>query len=222
VLEGVGLSFILPIIDLVQSGGQPTDGGIAGIFAAVYQRVNVPLTLGTAVLGVAAVMIVRFTASFLVAWFRETLRMSYIRDLQTEAFGNAFDADIAYLDETGSDDVLNAIITQTFYAGQVIERLVLFVEQSFLGIVYGLIAFAVSPVLTILTVIVLGGVTVLLRVVVEPGYDIGNRRVADANERRQKAAQAGTQECGRAEYSASSTNYTVISSKQSTSILERA
>jgi subfamily B ATP-binding cassette protein MsbA len=192
VLEGVGLSFILPIIDLVQSGGQPTDGGIAGIFAAVYQRVNVPLTLGTAVLGVAAVMIVRFTASFLVAWFRETLRMSYIRDLQTEAFGNAFDADIAYLDETGSDDVLNAIITQTFYAGQVIERLVLFVEQSFLGIVYGLIAFAVSPVLTILTVIVLGGVTVLLRVVVEPGYDIGNR-VADANERRQKAAQAGTQ-----------------------------
>jgi len=165
---------------------------IAGIFAAVYQRVNVPLTLGTAVLGVAAVMIVRFTASFLVAWFRETLRMSYIRDLQTEAFGNAFDADIAYLDETGSDDVLNAIITQTFYAGQVIERLVLFVEQSFLGIVYGLIAFAVSPVLTILTVIVLGGVTVLLRVVVEPGYDIGNR-VADANERRQKAAQAGTQ-----------------------------
>jgi len=111
-----------------------------------------------------------------VAWFRETLRMSYIRDLQTEAFGNAFDADIAYLDETGSDDVLNAIITQTFYAGQVIERLVLFVEQSFLGIVYGLIAFAVSPVLTILTVIVLGGVTVLLRVVVEPGYDIGKPR----------------------------------------------
>jgi len=52
---------------------------IAGIFAAVYQRVNVPLTLWTAVLGVAAVMIVRFTASFLVAWFRETLRMSYIR-----------------------------------------------------------------------------------------------------------------------------------------------
>jgi len=157
-----------------------------------------------------------------VAWFRETLRMSYIRDLQTEAFGNAFDADIAYLDETGSDDVLNAIITQTFYAGQVIERLVLFVEQSFLGIVYGLIAFAVSPVLTILTVIVLGGVTVLLRVVVEPGYDIGNR-VADANERRQKAAQAGTQGMRESRiFGLVDELYTVISSKQSTSILERA
>ncbi|MFC4987189.1 ABC transporter ATP-binding protein [Saliphagus infecundisoli] len=192
VLEGIGLSFVLPIIELVRADGRPAEGGIAGVFATVYRTLNVPLTLGTAVLGVAAVMTVRFTASFLVAWFRERLRMSYIRDLQTEAFGNAFDAEITYLDEEGSDDVLNAIITQTFYAGQVIERLVLFVEQSFLGIVYGLIAFLVSPTLTVLTVAVLGGVTVLLRVVVEPGYDIGDR-VADANERRQEAAQAGTQ-----------------------------
>ncbi|WP_121820804.1 ABC transporter ATP-binding protein [Halostella salina] len=192
VLEGVGLSFILPIIELVQSEGQPAQGGIAGLFASVYRALNVPLSLGTAVLGVAAVMTVRFTASFLVAWFRETLRMSYIRNLQTEAFGNAFDADISYLDETGSDDVLNAIITQTFYAGQAIERLVVFVEQSFLGLVYGVIAFVISPTLTLVTAVVLGGVTVLLRVVVEPGYDIGDR-VADANERRQEAAQAGTQ-----------------------------
>jgi len=36
VLEGLGLSFILPIIELVQSEGQPAQfGGLAGAFAAV-------------------------------------------------------------------------------------------------------------------------------------------------------------------------------------------
>jgi subfamily B ATP-binding cassette protein MsbA len=191
VLEGVGLSFLLPIIELVQSDAGP-QSRIGGLFVAVYDTVGVPLTLGTAVLGVAAVMTVRFTSSFLVAWLRERLRMVYMRDLQTEAFGNAFEARITYLDETGSDDVLNAIITQTFYAGQVIHRLVLFVEQAFLGLVYGLIALLIAPVMTIVTGVVLGGVTLLLHRVIEPGYDLGDD-VADANERRQAVAQAGTQ-----------------------------
>lgn len=192
-LEGLGLSFILPIIELVQSQGQLTDAsGIARAFVTAYRVLGVPLTLGTAVLGVACVMIVRYTSSFLVAWFRESLRTYYIRDLQKEAFANTLEARIAYLDEEGSDDILNAIITQTLYAGRVIERIVMLIEQGALAIVYGLIAFAIAPTLTIVTTVILGGTTYFLRNIVESGYDIGEA-VADANERRQEAAQAGTQ-----------------------------
>jgi subfamily B ATP-binding cassette protein MsbA len=193
VLEGLGLSFILPIIELVQSGGQSTEfGGLAGTFAAVYRALNLPLTLGTAVVGVALIMTVRYTSSFLVAWFREALRTYYIRDLQTQAFDNALSARVSYFDDEGSDDILNAIITQTFYAGRVIQRMIMLVEQAFLAVAYGLIALVISPMLTVVTAVALGGVTYLLRSVVEPGYDIGDD-VADANERRQEAAQAGTQ-----------------------------
>ena len=193
VLEGIGLSFILPIIQLVQSGsGAAATGGIAEAFASGYRFVGVPLTLGTAVAGVAAVMTVRFTASFFVAWLREALRTYYIRDLQLTAFSNAFDARISYFDEEGSDDVLNAIITQTFYAGRVIENFVLFFEQSLLALAYGLTALIISPVLTLVTAVTLGGATYLSRTMVDSGYDVGER-VADANEQRQSAAQAGTQ-----------------------------
>ncbi len=191
-LEGIGLSFILPIIQLVQAGEGAADSGVAELFVSAYRFVGVPLTLSTAVLGVAVVMTVRFTASFLVAWFREALRTYYIRDLQTDAFGNAFDAKISYFDREGSDDVLNAIITQTFNAGRVIENFVLFFEQSLLALVYGTIALVISPVLTVLTVLTLGGATFLSRSVVGSGYAVGEA-VADANERRQEAAQAGTQ-----------------------------
>ncbi|WP_273836841.1 ABC transporter ATP-binding protein [Halococcus sp. PRR34] len=194
ILEGIGLSFIVPIIELVQSGGDGASqsSGLAGAFATTYQFLNIPLTLGTAVAGVGLVMTVRYTSSFFVAWFREALRTYYIRDLQTRAFGSALDARVSYFDEEGSDDILNAIVTQTFYAGRVIQRGIRLIEQSFLTLAYVLIAFAVSPMLTIITGIILGGVTFLLRSIVEPGYDIGDE-VADANERRQEAAQAGTQ-----------------------------
>ena len=193
VLEGIGLSFILPIIELVQSSDSPAgSGGLAGAFASVYQALNVPLTLGTAVVGVAAVMTVRYVSSFLVDWLRATLQTYYIRDLQTEAFSSALRARVSYFDEEGSDDILNAIITQTFYAGRVIQRGVQLLEQSFLALAYGLIALAISPVLTLITGVVLGGMTYLLRSVIKPGYDLGNQ-VAEANERRQEAAQAGTQ-----------------------------
>jgi len=194
VLEGVGLSFILPIIELVQSEGNlaAQADGIMSIFVRGYQFLNIPLTIGTAVLGVAAVITTRYTMSFLVGWFREVLRNYYIRDLQTRAFENALNAKVSYFDTEGSDDILNAIITQTFYAGRVIKRCIQFIQRSFISLVYLLIAFAITPSLTIFTVVVLGGITYLMRGVVEPGYDLGDR-VADANEQRQEAAQAGTQ-----------------------------
>jgi len=193
VFEGVGLGFILPIIELVQADNPTAKAdGVLGTFATIYQILGIPFTLGYVVVGVAAVMTIRYTLSFTVAWFREALRTYYIRDLQIRAFDNALDAKIEYYDQEGSDDILNAIITQTFYAGRVIMRVVKFIEQSFLSIVYLLIALAIAPALTTASIIVLGGITILMRRVIEPGYELGDK-VADANERRQEAAQAGTQ-----------------------------
>jgi len=59
-------------------------------------------------------------------------------------------------------------------------------------VMYLLIALIISPVLTLIAVVILGGLTIFLRWVVEPGYELGEV-VAETNERRQEAAQAGTQ-----------------------------
>ncbi|MBV0925208.1 ABC transporter ATP-binding protein/permease [Halomicroarcula limicola] len=193
-LEAVGLGFILPVIEIVQaSGGSPAEAdGVMGLFVSGYRALNVPFTLGTVIVGVAVVMIVRYVSSFLGAWFKEALRTYYIRYLQTEAFDHALNARVAYFDSEGSDDILNAIITQTNYAGRVIARGVRLLQMSLLSLVYIAVAFAISPELTIFTVVVLGGLTYLLRSVIEPGYKLGEA-VADANQQRQEAAQAGTQ-----------------------------
>lgn len=193
ILEGVGLSFILPIIEIVQLENPAAEAdGIMSAFVTVYQASGVPLTLGTAVLGVSIVMIIRYASSFGVSWLREVLRTYYIRDLQDRAFRNALNARVSYYDEEGSDDILNAIVTQTYYAGRVIQRSIQVIEQTLIAGVYLTIAFVIAPWLTFFTGVVLGGFSVFFRRVLESGYDIGDE-VANANERRQEAVQAGTQ-----------------------------
>jgi len=193
-LEAVGLSFILPIVEIVQASGTPADeaSGLLLAFVQAYQTLGIPFTLGTVVTGVGLVLTVRWTSTFIVRWLREALVFDYMRELQTQSFNNALNARIRYFDQEGSDDILNAIVTQAEYAGRVIRYTINFFEQFLLSIMYFAIAFVLAPWLTLFAGVFLAGLTIFFRYVLESGYDIGDR-VADANERLQQAAQAGTQ-----------------------------
>ena len=193
-LEAIGLTFLLPIIEVAQQGDvaiQETDG-VVGAFLSAYEFLGIPFTLEFMLLGVALVMAVRYTSSFASKWFAAKLRMEYEGHLKDDAFTKAINAEIAYYDREGSDDILNAVITQTRFAGRVIWRILNFFQQSLLSVMYFAIALALAPILTILAAVTLGGLTYLIRNVIEPGYTVGDR-VADANEQIQQKVQAGTQ-----------------------------
>ena len=193
-LEGIGLSFILPIVEIVQTPGDPADeaDGVMAVFVAVYLLLGIPFTLGFVVAGVSAILAIRWTMTFLVRWLRDALVVDYTREIQSRAFDNALDAKVTYFDQEGSDDILNAIVTQAEYAGRTIRYVIDFIEQAFLTLMYLLVALILAPFLTLFALIFLGGLSVLFRHVLEPGYKLGDR-VANANERIQESAQAGTQ-----------------------------
>lgn len=192
VLEGIGLSFLIPIIEMAQSGGASPDeaSGALGFFADVYQFIGIPFQLEFVILGVIGVMAARFTASFGVAWLRGILRNKYERELKSRAFRNALDAHVGYFNREGTEKILNTVVTESRYAARSIHWIVRILAQGILGLVYIAVAFALAPVLTILTGLVLGGFTYLIRNVIEPGFTVGSR-VAEANEKIQMAAQAG-------------------------------
>lgn len=192
-LEGVGLGFIHPILEVAQSDGSDVGGGpVLETFLTFYDLIGVPFTLGYLISGVAIVMTVRYTLSFLVAWLRAILATQYEKHLRTRAFENALSAQVGYLDDKGSDGVLNAIITETRYSGQVISDGVQTMEYTFLVVVYFSVMLYITPTMTVLAVVLLGGITVLLRFVIEPAVTVGSR-VATANEQVQQTVQAGTQ-----------------------------
>ncbi|PSQ15953.1 ABC transporter ATP-binding protein [Halobacteriales archaeon QS_8_69_26] len=193
-LEGVGLSFIIPVIELARPGGtDPANAsGILGMFVRAYRFLGVPFTLESIMVGVGLMMILRYASSFSTAWLRSVLSVDYERWLKRRLFESVLDARIAYFDRTGSDEIMNAIVKQASEAGRTIYQLVAFLQMALISATYLMVALVISPRLTALTVVVLGGVTYLVRNVVEPGYAIGDR-LADANEEVQTAVQAGTQ-----------------------------
>lgn len=89
VLEGIGLSFILPIIKYACGVTSSGPGGIIRVFAWVYDLFGVPFTLEFIVLGVGLVMTTRYVLSFVVAWLRISLQVDYVRHLRTESFQRA-------------------------------------------------------------------------------------------------------------------------------------
>ena len=192
-LEGIGLSFIYPIIETAQAQ-EPTNvnGPVMEAFVSTYQFFNIPFSLGYLIVGVALVMTGRYTMSFLVRWLAAVLGKRYENDLRTRAFDHTLDAKVAYYDEEGTDDILNAIITETRYSGRVIKRGIKMLETLFLVLMYVAVMFYITPTMTLLAIVLLGGITGTLRFVIEPAVTVGTR-VAEANERVQETVQAGTQ-----------------------------
>lgn len=192
-LEGVGVSLLVPILDVAQGSTPAADSsGVVGIFFRVYRFLGVPFTLEYMILGVSVAMTLRYLSSFGVDWARGYLQTNYVRDVQTRTFERALAARVGFFDRRGSDEVLNAAITQTKYAGQAIRELVYVYEQLLLSLIYLGFAFYVAPGLAVVALLSMGGLTYLVRNVVEPGFSVGDR-VADANETIQTTIQGGTQ-----------------------------
>ncbi|MFA1610792.1 ABC transporter ATP-binding protein [Halobellus rubicundus] len=193
-LEAIGLTFLLPIIEAAQEGGIPSDNpaGIAGFFFALYSFLGVPFTLEYLILGLSGVMIIRYSSTFGAKWLAVILSKDYERNMKTRSFEAALEAQISYYDDKGSDEILNAIITQTRYAGRVINGIVKLLQQILLSLMYVSVALIVAPWLTISGAVLLGGISYFVQNILEPGYAVGDR-VANANERIQQKTQAGTQ-----------------------------
>lgn len=191
-LEGIGLSFIYPILEIAQGEISDPDDPIMQAFVTAYAVVDVPLSLGYLIIGISLIMVFRYSATFMADWLRAMLRYSFEKSMRDRTFNAALNARIDYYDEAGSDDILNAIITETRYAGKVIRYGVRTLQNTFLAFVYLSIMLYIAPLLTVVAICLLVAITIFIRNIIEPAVNVGGR-VATANERVQQAVQDGTQ-----------------------------
>lgn len=192
VLEGIGVGFILPIVTVVQDRTNGDPSGPIRAFIELYSLLGIPFTLEYIVVGVGVVLAVRYTLGVIVAWATAVLGTGYRRHLRVTGYGRALDAKTAYFDEFGSEELLNAILTQTGYASGIITKVVRGLKICLVSAAYALIALYLAPRLMVLTGVVLVCAMVGSKYVFESGYGVGDR-LARANERVQASLQAGMQ-----------------------------
>lgn len=192
--EAVGLAFLIPIIELTQSNldsGRPSSEK-AEVFVQVYEFLAIPFTIEYIILGAMFVMLLRYSASLGIEWARELLRTDYERHIKTEAFEKALESDIEFIDRRGADEILNAVITQAANASQVIKKIAYFFEVGLLSLLYLGVALYMSPMVTVVAIVIIGGSTLSIRKLFGSGEGLGGK-VADANEELQGIVQAGIQ-----------------------------
>ncbi|NGM70328.1 ABC transporter ATP-binding protein [Natronolimnobius sp. AArcel1] len=191
--EGVGLTFLLPIIEVAQDGGtlQEDATGPVTYFVEAYELIGVTATFETLLVGLAAIMTLRYGVSFLIGWIQAAVTQAYMASLRRDAYESLLAAEVGYLDHADGDEITNTIITEARTSARLIGDILSVIEKGLFAAVYATVALVLSPTLTLLSIFVLGTVVVLSRYALAPGYEIGDR-VAAANERIQSLVNAGT------------------------------
>jgi len=191
-LEGFGLGFIVPIVELTQSSTGEEASGITGLFLQLFNAIGIPFTLENVIAGVVVVLTARYAATFLSTWLSEILRIQFMAEVRERTFTKALQAGSEFYDEHGSDEVLNDIITHNSNAGLALKNSTILVRTVTISVVYFAIALYLAPWLTLLAIVILGVLTFVVRSGFESGYDLGGR-IADANEEVHRHAQEGVQ-----------------------------
>jgi subfamily B ATP-binding cassette protein MsbA len=191
-LEGVGLGLLLPIIEITQSSSPDDADGPLGLFVRFYELFGIPFTLESLIVSLGGVMFLRFALSFVSGWLRAILGVSYQRELRERLFDSLMYGPVDYIDEVGSDDLLNSFITETNRAAGIVMATFNITEVVLRGGVYLILATLLSPVLTAVAVASLTVSTLVVRYVLEPAYAVGDE-VASINDELQTVSQASFQ-----------------------------
>lgn len=190
VFEGVGLSFIIPVVELASDSAQQGGGSrLLGIFVQIYDTLGITFTLGNVIAGILLVMLLRYTFSFLFSWMNAIAGVRYEKAIKQEVFEKLLQTDVEVFDDHSSDEVINVLVTQANFAQGILTGVVKLFKEVTMVMMYLAIAVYLSPLLAVGAVAILGIITYVLRVAIEPGYGVGSR-MAEANE----AVQSLTQE----------------------------
>lgn len=190
--EAVGLTFIIPILELAQNGNPDQMSTKAQIFVDVYRFLGVPFRLEFLLSGALLVLFLRYGANYGLSVVRAIYKADYIRQLQVDAYEGTLAAEVSYFDEQGSDRILNAIVKQSTKVENLAGQLPNVIKLSTLTVMYLAVAVYIAPFLTMLLIGVFVVFGVGTRRLISPSYNIGDE-VADANEAIQKATQDGVQ-----------------------------
>ncbi|RQG89226.1 ABC transporter ATP-binding protein [Natrarchaeobius halalkaliphilus] len=190
--EGIGLTFLLPIIETAQTDGELTGEGTGpvAVFVRTYAVIGVSATLETLLFGLAVVMTIRYGTSFLLGWMQASLTTGYMAELRRQSYEALLSAEVSHVDAVDGDEVVNTIVTETQRSARVLTDVLGAIENVFFAIAYASVALILSPSLTLATIVVLGIVVFLTRYVLTPGYRIGDE-IATANEEIQSLINAG-------------------------------
>jgi len=151
--EGLGLAMLLPIAQLMTSGGDAVSliatSRLWQWLAAGYATVGLQVSFGTLLITCFVLMLVRQSFVYARAVLTASIQHTVVRNVRNEGLLHFYNANIGYIDRTSPGRVVNNLTTELGSAVGCIMSGVAIANYSFHALAYGTILFVLSPAMTL-------------------------------------------------------------------------
>lgn len=154
VFEGMGIGLLLPVLQYIQDGGRMSPGDATWtLLLKVASWSHIPLTLATLLMLSFAPILMRQVTFYLNTRYGAKVQNRAIVRLRSEAFKAMVEADLSFFSEETFGNLMGALTGMVAAGGSSLTFLVQLIVTSILIMLYLAVLLAVSPLLTLVTIV---------------------------------------------------------------------
>ncbi|MBI5800772.1 MAG: ABC transporter ATP-binding protein [Verrucomicrobia bacterium] len=189
VLEGAGLVVLLPVLELIGTGGPRASSGLATGLADVWQAVGLPLTLPVALVIFIAFMAAQIALRHTLDLLNAGIETAFTSRLREELYAAMVRADWLFFTRQRASDITQVLTDEIQRVGFGTQQLLAGLGLAGVALVQASLALALSPVLTALALGSGLALALALRPLTRRAYNLGK----EGQERRADMAAAITE-----------------------------
>jgi ABC-type multidrug transport system fused ATPase/permease subunit len=159
IVEGVGINAIVPLISFFTGGGGPTDA-ITGVIASVFAFFHIPFTFRYLLGFVLALFFLRAVLVAIFAFLRGWITADFMAHESAEMLRHLLSARWPFLLKQKLGTIQNTAVRDIQRTRDLLFMQVQFIQSATGLLMYLLVAFNISPLMTLLTLV--GGGTLML------------------------------------------------------------
>ncbi|MSP68176.1 MAG: ABC transporter ATP-binding protein [Alphaproteobacteria bacterium] len=183
-LEGIGISILLPVFQFIQAGGQleklMADSQLWQTIVAGYARVGLPVNLAVLLATGFLAILGRQICTYFRVVYAMRMQRAITRDVRNRAFARYLRTSLAYQERTALGDVVNDLTTELDRAVVATFGAINIVGNVLLVLAYFALLLPISPVMTGSATVLIAVAVLMLQGVIRPSRAVGDM-VAVAN-----------------------------------------
>lgn len=154
-LEGFGISMLLPVLTYVEDPAafSASTGGVWGILVALTDTLGISINLATLLVLAFIPILLRQVVYFANASYIALVQKRVLVRLRTRGFDAVMHGDLSFVVGEGEGNLINTFTTQVNRAGAAVFQFAHLLAAAMVTVLYVLILFYLSPVLTAITVV---------------------------------------------------------------------
>lgn len=162
-LEGFGISLLLPVLEYVESGGSIPDSRMWRLLLSAGDSLGVEVTLLSLLLLAFVPVVLRQVLFFIGEWYAAVVQRRTISRLRRRGFDAFIQADLSHVMDLGQGDAMAVLHPITTRAGGAVQAFLKLIAAGVLILLYFGILVVLSPALSLVALVAMVAVSSISR-----------------------------------------------------------